>query len=108
MALENPTGGATNSGGFTPLRMVSPVQKVASTTAQTLADANSRRRGLTVRNAGEGTLWLDYTRTVSEESHMVALVPGAYWEAPYGCIDDLWGVWSATGGEAHVREFVTR
>ena len=108
MPLSESGTAATGGTSFVPLRMLSPVEVEARTTASTIADANSNRRGVTVFNSSDGNLYIDYVPSVSAESFMVKIAPGAYWEAPYGCMDSLWGVFDVTEGAAQVRQFLKR
>lgn len=78
----------------------------AAKTPQKLADSNLDRVGITVYNNSPGTLYIDFGTTVSVTAFMVAIAPKGYWESPYPCNEELWGVWSSSApGHALIRDF---
>lgn len=80
----------------------------ASASNQTLAAADSTRRGLMVFNDSDKDLYLKYGATASTTSFTVRIAAGGYWEMHQpiylGIIDGIW----ATGptGSARVTKLI--
>jgi hypothetical protein len=75
--------------------------------AVTLLAANAASRiGCSVFNDSNANLYLKTGAAASLASFTVELVPGAYWEAPYGYSGIITGIWDAAGaGAALVEEY---
>lgn len=75
-----------------------------------LLAANANRIGFSIRNtSADDTLYVKASAAggaVSSTYHTVALVPGAYYEDPYGYTGEVSGVWApAATGDALVDEY---
>lgn len=55
-------------------------------TAQTLAAANTSRRGLIVQNLSSGDLWISPFGTAAASQPSLKIAVGAYWEMPINMI----------------------
>ncbi len=53
-----------------------------STTSGAIVNSNLKRKGIVFFNSSELIVYLDTVNTVSTNSYLVKLVPGAYYEAP--------------------------
>lgn len=103
----NPGGGGGGGGQVTAAE-ATRTAVAASTTAVTLAAANPARVGISVLNDSSATLYIGLGDTDVTAADATAILPGsmAYFEAPAGFVGRLSGLWSATGGSAHVTEMV--
>lgn len=79
--------------------------KTSSASAVSLASANDGRKGITVYNNADKTMYVGATNAVTSSAFWVLITAGGYWEAPYGYVGALYGIW-ATGptGNALVTE----
>lgn len=89
----------------------SEVTRVPANAANvTLKAANANRRGLAVQNSATSNLYLKLGATADltagAESYTVKVVPGAYYEVPFGYTGIVDGIWDAADatGEALVTE----
>lgn len=71
-----------------------------------LVAANTRRRGVTVVNESNGTLYVKLGAAASSADFSVKMPPHAHWELPFPAYtDQITGIWdSAGGGAAKVTE----
>jgi hypothetical protein len=77
----------------------------ASVTNVTLLSANVGRLGATCYNdSAQYTLYLKLGVTASTSSYSVQMIPGAYFEVPYGYTGQIDGIWSGAVGNARITE----
>lgn len=77
-----------------------------SATSATILAANTARLGATVFNDSSEILYIKCGATASATDYTVKVLPGGYWEAPYGYSGRLDGIWAVDGsGAARVTEF---
>jgi hypothetical protein len=77
----------------------------ALTSSTTLLSANSSRVGATIYNdSASSTLFLKLGITASTSNYSVQLIPGAYFEVPYGYVGEIDGIWNGTVGFARITE----
>jgi hypothetical protein len=69
-----------------------------------LLPRNPTRKGCTVFNPSNATVWLDFGKAQGA-SCMVALPPGGLWESPYPCSEPLMGKASIVASTVYVRDF---
>ena len=79
----------------------------ASTSDQLLAGLNRTRKGVTVANdpATNGYLYLNLGLAATTSSYATVLWPGSYWEAPYGYVGAVHGIFTTTTGSCRVTEY---
>lgn len=79
---------------------------VAAATSSTLLKAeNDARKGVTVFNDTDKTLYLGGT-TVTTSAFIVKVDAGGYYEFPFGYVGAVYGIWaSGPTGSARVTEF---
>jgi hypothetical protein len=79
----------------------------ASLTSQLLAPANSARAGITVFSdpSNNGYLYLRLFAPATTSSYSTVLWPGSYWEAPYGYLGTIYGVFTTTTGSCLITEY---
>ncbi len=99
MPLSNPSTPSSQSSTSAAATTVP-----GSTSSQVILAANAARKGATVYNASTATLYLDLEPTASTSTYSALLVPGGYYEVPFGYTGVIAGVWSAANGNALVRE----
>lgn len=76
-----------------------------SATSVSLLAANTARVGATVYNDSTEALYLKLGATASLTDFTVKLVAGAYYEAPYGYVGAIDGIWAANAsGSARITE----
>jgi hypothetical protein len=87
------------------------IAQTASTTAQVLLQANPMRQGATLYNdrtvSGAGNayvLFWDGTTTVTTAKASVPIVPGAYFEVPFGFLGRIDIIWDSSTGTMQVTE----
>jgi hypothetical protein len=79
----------------------------ASATAVTLLNANLNRKGATVFNESNRTLYLALgAATASATNYTIQIIGGGYYEVPFGFAGRLSGFWTAASGAALVGEVV--
>ena len=78
----------------------------ASTTSVQLLAANANRKSASILNNGTGILYVELGATASTSAFTIALNNGDLYELPIAYTGNIAGIWSATGGNALVREFV--
>lgn len=72
----------------------------------TLLAANAAARlGVSVFNDSSATLYLKTGAVASTASFTVKILPGGYWECPYGYSGIVDGIWDAAAGAALVTEY---
>lgn len=104
MALYNPPISIPRS----TATAISAVTNSLSSTPSVLAAANTNRKGLTIFNTLNQTVFVDSVNTVSATSYMVAVPPGAYYELPASDLlytGVLHGFIASGTGSVQVREF---
>lgn len=71
----------------------------------TLKAANTSRLGLSVYNNSTAILYLKCGTTATSADYTVEMSPEDYWEAPYGYVGNVDGIWASANGAALVTEF---
>lgn len=79
-------------------------QASSAATSATLLAANTSRIGATIFNDSTATLYLKFGTTASATSYTVQILPGGYYEVPFGYTGKIDGIWSAANGFAYVTE----
>jgi hypothetical protein len=79
----------------------------ASLSSQLLAATNTSRVGISVFNdpGSTGYLYLRLYAAATTSSYSTVLWPGSYWEAPYGYLGTVYGVFTSTTGSCLVTEY---
>jgi len=77
---------------------------VAAVANTLLLASNLTRSGVTVFNDSTATLYLKLGLAASPTSYTVKMLPGAYYEAPFGYTGNVYGYWDAVNGAARVTE----
>jgi hypothetical protein len=105
-------GSATDVSTTNPLpaspRCGTPTQSSVNDSASnvTLLSSNSARLGATIFNDSTQILYVKLGTTASTTSYTAQLVPGAYYEVPYGYTGNIDGIWAAdASGAARITEF---
>jgi hypothetical protein len=93
--------GAAGAAPTTTATVTSVAAAVAST--QILA-ANAARRGASLYNDSTAELKLKLGTGASATSFSVDMLPGSYFEVPFGYTGVLHGIWTAVNGSARVTE----
>jgi hypothetical protein len=79
---------------------------IAAVTAVTLLSENLNRKGATIYNASNKTLYvLIGNGTATPTNYNVQMSGNSYFEVPFGFTGRISGVWSGTGGNALIGEF---
>ncbi|WP_017317115.1 hypothetical protein [Mastigocladopsis repens] len=79
----------------------------ASPNSVILLKANQNRKGATIWNECPVTLYIDLTDRVALNAFTTKLMPGSYYELPFGYTGSIAGMWEvAAEGFALIREFV--
>ncbi|BAS54928.1 hypothetical protein NIES2135_58070 [Leptolyngbya boryana NIES-2135] len=100
-------GGATQVTVNTPTSSNVVASAVtASTTSVQLLAANANRKSASILNNGTGILYVELGATASTSAFTISLNNGDLYELPIAYTGNIAGIWSATGGNALVREFV--
>lgn len=81
-----------------------PTSVASSTTSQTIAAANSNRKGLTIWNKSTANLYIDFDSSASTSDAAVEIAGGGYYEMPFNYTGIVSGIWDAENGNAYVRE----
>jgi hypothetical protein len=84
---------------------VTGTEKAVQTRWGVVSPLAEKDRGLTVYNAGPGTVVLDLGAQ-APRGFMVELVPKAYWESPTPTIEPLQAKSTVGNTKIYVREFV--
>jgi hypothetical protein len=84
---------------------VSATTVASATTSTQLLASNTVRKGASIWNASTANLFIDLAATVTTAAYAVELLPGGYYELPFGYTGAISGIWSAANGSALVREF---
>lgn len=109
MPLSNPSSPQISIPRNVSASASSISNSLASTASNVLVNANPSRRGLTIYNNLQGTIFVDTSNAVATNNFMVAIPPGAYFELPASdsiYTGALHAILSAGTGSALVREFV--
>lgn len=69
-----------------------------------LLEANPNRKGATIYNHSNSTLFIDFDSTASMEDCALVIPPRGYYEVPFNIQTKITGVWSSSSGVAFVRE----
>jgi len=77
----------------------------ASVTSVILSAASPVRTGVAIYNDSAAELLINLGSTASSSSFTVSMLPGSYFETPFGYIGDISGIWSEVSGNARVTEF---
>jgi hypothetical protein len=87
----------------------------SSTSVVELLSSNPLRLGASIKNSGEGILYLKLSTLLDDEANdielgesgsTVSLEQNDYFELPFGYTGLIEGVWSEVGGSAFVTEYV--
>jgi hypothetical protein len=79
----------------------------ASTSSVSLLSNNAYRVGATIFNdSSTNTLYLKLGTTASTSSYSVKLIPGAYFETPFGYTGEIDAIWDGVVGFARISELV--
>jgi hypothetical protein len=76
----------------------------AAITPVTLLASNALRRGSTIQNDSTSPLYLKLGSAASSSSYTCLMVPGSYYETPYGYTGLITGAWASAVGAALVTE----
>lgn len=91
--------------GFRPT--TATTSTVASSVSNvTLLSANSNRRGATIYNESTSDLYIKLGATASLTDFTVRMIPGSYYENPYGYTGRIDGIWVSANGQARMTELV--
>ncbi len=79
-----------------------------STNAASIITANSNRKGLTIFNSGNNSVFVGYANTVSASSYAFELPSKAYYEMPASPLytGGIWGITASGASQLEVVEFV--
>lgn len=103
MPISNP---ATFSNTETVSTQAQQISNSLSTTASTLVASNSNRKGLTLFNSSDKTIFVDYSNAVTASDYAFKLEPNAYYEMPRPIYTGVLHAILATGtASIEVREF---
>jgi len=84
----------------------STVTSVAAAIASTqLLAANAARVGASIYNDSAAEMYLKHGAGASNVSFSVDMLPGSYYEIPYGYTGVIHGIWASATGSARVTEF---
>ncbi len=84
----------------------STVTSVAAAIASTqLLAANAARVGASIYNDSAAEMYLKHGAGASNVSFSVDMLPGSYYEIPYGYTGVIHGIWASATGAARVTEF---
>ena len=79
-------------------------QVASSATNVTLLASNAARRGATISNDSNKTLFVKLGATASATSYTKNLGTDEYWEIPFGYTGVIDGIWDLANGNAYVTE----
>ena len=79
-------------------------QVASSATNVTLLASNAARRGATISNDSNKTLFVKLGATASATSYTKKLGTDEYWEIPFGYTGVIDGIWDLANGNAYVTE----
>ena len=79
-------------------------QVASSATNVTLLASNAARRGATISNDSNKTLFVKLGATASATSYTKKLGTDEYWEIPFGYTGGIDGIWDLANGNAYVTE----
>jgi hypothetical protein len=97
-ALPVSIGGSLSSTG-TQTSVASSASNV------TLLASNASRKGATIYNDSNKTLYVKFGATASTTSFAVQLGAGSYMEVPFGYTGIIDGIWTSVNGSARITEF---
>jgi len=104
MPLNNPVHGIEISNPKS--QSVIAVTLPSDTTAVLIAPNNLNRKGLSIHNASNSRLYLDYSNQVTPQIFAKSVEPNSYFEIPFGYLGSVWGIWENLSGAALIREFI--
>ncbi|MEH2244591.1 hypothetical protein [Nostoc sp.] len=115
--LQNSTDGQDKVTAFADLTRYITIEKLVDTSSKiannittitaTIVNSNPNRKGLTFFNSSGKDIYLDTVNTVSNNSYMVKLEPGDYYEAPSPMYTGNYYAVVENGSTAiDIREFV--
>ncbi|QMS87312.1 hypothetical protein HUN01_06835 [Nostoc edaphicum CCNP1411] len=106
MPLYNPP--ATFSLPVDTSSSASEITNSLSSTASEIVPANTNRKGLTIFNILNQTLFIDALAGVTTTNYMVAIPAGGFYELPANKIytGHFYGVIASGTGSVEIREFV--
>lgn len=81
-----------------------PTTIESTTESVTLLESNFSRKGATLYNSSNATLFIDFDNVATITSCAVAIPPMGYYEIPFNIQTKITGIWSAVSGSALVRE----
>jgi hypothetical protein len=98
--------GGGGGGGGSVVSSTALVTTVPATlvSSQILAD-NPNRTGAAIYNDSAAELLVNLGAAASSSAFTVDMLPGAYYELPFGYTGALHGIWAAATGNARVTEF---
>lgn len=103
MPISNP---ATFSNTETVSSQAQQVSNSLSTTSSVLVASNSNRKGLTIFNPTDKTVFIDYASSVTTDDYAFKLESNAYYEMPQPIYTGVFHAILSTGtASLEVREF---
>lgn len=79
----------------------------ASATVVTLKAANNSRLGLSIYNDdGGANLKVKLGEAAGADDFGLVVLPGGYFEVPFGYVGIVTGIWDSASGSARVTEFI--
>jgi len=76
----------------------------SSATSVTVLASNASRKGATVYNDSTKILYLKFGTTAATTDCTVRMMPGDYYEVPFGYTGRIDGIWASANGNARVTE----
>ena len=105
MPLNNPTVAYNHTSTAINSDVIPVPQNVNN--AVVLAQANSSRKGISLWNNSTGNIYVNLDDVPTLTDFTVKLVPGGYYEIPFGYTGQVQGLWDAAGGNGVlVKEFI--
>jgi hypothetical protein len=98
MPLVNPYGSSPTSSKAIPTTIA------AATATTPLLAENPARKGATIWNNSNNTLFIDLGATAAATAYTAKLISGGYYELPFGYTGAISGIWDGTNGNCFVRE----
>jgi len=102
--LNPPAAGNSTASTATPATVVSATNASGVPTSTLLVAANPARKGVTVWNSTNATLFLELGLTATTTAWAARLSPDGYYELPFSYTGPIAGIWSAANGSCFVRE----
>lgn len=103
-ALLNDIKTNTASAGGAPPATATVTSVAAAVASTQLLAANAARKGATLYNDSPAELLVKLGTGAAPTSFTLSMLPGSYYELPYGYVGRVDGIWATAAGNARVTE----